>query len=231
VLRAGVDLAYPPFGGVDQGVEAGIDIDLAAALAERLGLTLELVSVPTTQVASALASGTVDIALGAIPLTDVVLADVSSAGTYLNNGPVFFSVVASESAAATITPEALSGMRVGVQDQSASFWKLEDEFGQGYATSYDTLRAAFDALGAGEVDVVVADAAVGTYIARDYPEIGFAGQYGSAQPIGIAVRKDAGELETQVRSTLDTLASEGVLATITRKWLGEFPSLEVIAEP
>ena len=33
-----------------------------------------------------------------------------------------------------------------------------------------------------------------------------------------------------MRAVLDTLAAEGVLDTITRKWLGEFPVLEVSAE-
>jgi polar amino acid transport system substrate-binding protein len=53
VLRAGVDLDYPPSAGVDKGTEAGIDVDVAAAIAERLGLRLRLVDVGETGVAAA----------------------------------------------------------------------------------------------------------------------------------------------------------------------------------
>ena len=38
----GVDLAYPPFGGTDDGKQAGIDVDVASALAEQLGLTADV---------------------------------------------------------------------------------------------------------------------------------------------------------------------------------------------
>jgi len=230
VLRVGVDLEYPPFGGKDQGTDAGIDVDLAAAIAERLGLKLELVSVKPGQVAAALNDGRVDIALGATAITDAALADISTAGSYLIDGPALFSVVESGTPAPELDSASLSTLRVGAQRESAAFWAVEYDHGEGFVTGFDTLRAALEALVAGEVDVVAGDAAVGAYIARDYDDIRIVGQVGSAAPLGIAVKKDAVELETEVRSVLDALAAEGVLDTITRKWLGEFPVLEVRSE-
>jgi ABC-type amino acid transport substrate-binding protein len=230
VLRVGVDLKYPPFGGTDQGVDAGIDVDIAAAIAERLGLMLQLVSVEPGQVASALSEGRVDISLGATPITEAILADVSTAGSYLVDGPALFSVVESGTPAPAHTLGTLGGLRVAAQKESAAFWAIEADYGEGYVTAFDTLRAALDALAAGEVDVVAGDAAVGAYIARDFDDIRIVGQIGSATPLGVAVKKDATELEAEVRAVLDTLAAEGVLDTITRKWLGEFPVLEVSAE-
>ncbi|MDP2299443.1 MAG: ABC transporter substrate-binding protein [Coriobacteriia bacterium] len=230
VLRVGVDLEYPPFGGADQGVDAGIDVDAAAAIAERLGLKLELVSLEAGQVASAVNDGRVDIALGATPITEAVLADISTAGSYLIDGPALFSIVESGTPAPTHALDTLGGLRVAAQKESAAFWAIEADYGEGYVTGFDTLRAAFDALVAGEVDVVAGDAAVGAYIARDFDDIRIVGQVGSATPLGVVVKKDATELEAEVRSVLDTLSAEGVLGTITRKWLGEFPTLEVAAE-
>ena len=230
VLRVGVDLDYPPFAGTDKGVEAGIDIDVAGAVAERLGLELEIVDVGPTGAASALTSGTVDIALAATPITDTVLANMSSAGSYLIDGPAIYSVVASGSVVPTMSAETLAGKRVAVQKESAAYWTLESDFGEGYATAFPTVREALDALVAGQADVVIGDAAVIAYIARDYDNVKFAGQFGSAQPLGIMVKKDATELETKVRAVLDALASDGVLATIRNKWLGELPELTVATQ-
>lgn len=230
VLRAGVDLDYPPFAGVDKGTEAGIDVDVAAAIAERLGLRLRLVDVGETGVAAALKSGAVDIALAATPITDAVLADVSTAGSYLVDGPAIFSVVPSGTVAPQLTPGTLAGKRVAVQKESAAYWKLESDFGEGYAQAYDTLRAAFDALAAGEADAVVGDAAVCAYIARDYADVRFVGQFGPAQPLGVTVKKDSPELETAVRDALDALAAEGVLGAIRSKWLGDLPELSISEE-
>jgi len=145
VLRVGVDLNYPPFAGTDQGVEAGIDVDVAAAVAERLGLKLELVDVGAAGVASALTSGTVDIALAGTPITDAVLGNVSSAGSYLIDGPAIFSVVASGSVVPTMSADTLAGKRIAVQKESAAYWTLESDFGEGYATPFPTIREALDA--------------------------------------------------------------------------------------
>ena len=230
VLRVGIDLSYPPFGGVDDGVQAGIDVDVAAAVAERLGLKLEIVDLKPNELAAAVNDGGVDIALGAMPITDAVLADVSTAGSYLVDGAAIFSLETSGSGETTLTASDITGKRIGVQKESAVYWTLESDYGQGFATSYATIREAFDALKAGEVDLVIGDAAVGAYVARDFEGIRFAGQFDPAQPLGVLVRKDATDLETQVRTVLDTLASEGVLDAIRSKWLGAMPELDVASE-
>ncbi|MHB8761893.1 MAG: substrate-binding periplasmic protein [Coriobacteriia bacterium] len=227
VLKTGVDLSYPPFAGTDDGKTAGIDVDVAAAIAERLGLRLELIDVPQAEMAEALSSGRIDIMLGATPITDAVLADVSSAGSYLIDAPAIFSLTTAGSAVATLTVDDLPGRRVGAQNGSPSFWELESEFGEGFPSSYETLRGAFEALTAGEVDVVVASAAVGAYLARDFDSVAFSGQFAPGVPLGVAVRKDATELETEIRSTLDALAADGTLDTIRGKWLGDLPQLDV----
>lgn len=232
VLKVGVDLSYPPFAGTDEGVNAGIDIDVAAAIAERLGLKLEVVDVKPSGMASALGDGTVDVMLGAVPITDAVLADVTTAGSYIIDGPAFFAAAPAEgSEVATLTIDQVASMRVGAQTGSAAFWALEAELGEGAVTGFDTLKGAFDALKAGDVDVIVSGAVIGAYIARDYPGIAFAGQFGDAQPLGIAVRKDAAELEAAVRGTLDAMAADGVLQTIRRKWVGDLPQLTVAQTP
>ncbi|MDO9557587.1 MAG: transporter substrate-binding domain-containing protein [Coriobacteriia bacterium] len=235
VLRAGVDLSYPPFAGEDGGVEAGLDVDIVAAIAERLGLKLELVDIGPGGAAAALEAGDVDIALGALPITDAVLADVAFAGSYLVDGPAFFSFETSASAdssatAPVVDAAALGGQRVGAQQGSVAFWSLEGEYGEGFVTGFTSLADALEALAAGEIDVVAGDAAIAAYLARDYPGVVYAGQYGSGLPLGVAIAKDATELETAVRETLDALAAEGVLDTIKAKWLGTFPQLGVASE-
>jgi len=226
VLRAGVDLSYPPFAGVDKGQKAGIDVDVAAALAERLGLKLELVDLKAADVPAALKAKKIDIALGAVPISDAVLADVTVAGSYLIDGPALFSMVASGTATPTVTPDGLGALKIGVQQGSDSFWRIESDYGEGFATPSTTLREAFTALAAGEIDVIVADAVVGAYLARDFPGVTFVGQYAPAEPLGVLVTKDATEFETAIRKELDALASEGVLDAIRTKWVGKLPVLE-----
>jgi len=172
VLRVGVDMAYPPFAATVDGATVGIDVDVAAAVAERLGLRLELVDVKRADMTAALDSGEIDVMLGAVPIADAVLANVTTAGSYIVDGPAFFARSSGETSAsvvATVTPEQLPAMRVGAQASSEAFWELENEYGEGFVQSFDTLKDAIVALEAGELDVVAGDAVVGAYIARDIP--------------------------------------------------------------
>jgi len=235
VLRAGVDLEYPPFGGRDLGREAGIDVDVASAIAAELGLELELVDVKPSELATALAGGGIDIAMS-VPFNEASMGAMSLAGSYYADGPAFFTAVESTGSAETtrsveetITLAGLAGKVVGAQEGSPAYWTLEYELGEGAATSFTTLREALDALEDGEVDVVAGDAFVAAYIARDTPSIVFAGQLSPATSYGVGVGLEATELEEAVRTTLDTLASRGVLDTIRTKWVGQLPRLETAA--
>ncbi len=236
VLKAGVDLEYPPFAGEDQGREAGLDIDVAAAIASRLGLELELVQVAPSEAATALASGLADIVLS-VPLAQDAVSSVSLAGTYIHDGAGFF-VKGSESSATVesteTTPPAvpqlglgdLRGKRVAVQKGSVAYWSLLYDLGDAALTVFPTLRDAVIALDGGDADVVVGDALVTAYIGRDFPLVKFAGPYGPAIPLAVAVRQDNPDLEVSVRETLDDMAADGVLDRIRATWLGELPELE-----
>lgn len=237
VLRVGVDLEYPPFAGTDKGREAGIDIDVASAIAEELGLTLRTISVPPSEVATALADGDVDMMMS-VPFDEDAMMGAALSGSYISDGPAFFaagyettaSVDASpteEPATEPLTLENVGARTIGAQEGSLAYWKLTYEFGEDSIVPYPTLRAAFEALESGEVDVVGADAVVGAYILRDFTGLGFAGQIEPAVQLGVAVDPEATELEQAIRETLDLLAANGVLETIRSKWVGALPVLEL----
>jgi polar amino acid transport system substrate-binding protein len=220
LLRVGVDEDYPPFAGEDGGRVVGIDVDVASAIAERLGLEIELVDTPAEDVAAKLEAGDIDVALAALPITQAVLADVSFAGSYMTNGPAFFSATET-----TETVSTLAGKRVGVQDGSMAYWMLAGLYGEDAVITYPLLKDAIVDADGGNLDLVAGDAAVAAYIVRDYPSLRFVEQIGYADPLGVAIAKDADELEDIVRATLDELASDGTLSTIRVKWLGDLPEL------
>lgn len=248
VLVAGVDFEVPPYAGKDDGRKAGMDIDVAAALAEQLGLSLETVQVAPSQAATALADGTADIVLS-MPLDEASVLGATIAGTYASSGPAFF--VASDDASGSpeatasadtsggtepaaavemLTLGSLGSLKVGAQQDSASFWLLEYELGEGTVEAFPTVRAAFDALAAGQVDVIASDALVGAYIARDFAGVRFAGQPTQATLLGVGAAVDNTELADMVQVALDKLAADGVLDAIRAKWVGELPQLVTLED-
>lgn len=228
-LRAAVDLSNPPLAGTDDGKQSGIDVDVASALAEKLGLKLELVDVKASGIATAIADHSADVALSA-PYSSELLSRASIAGTYLTDGPALFvSRATSASLDPSATVRALKMAKVGAQQGSAAYWALLIDLGPDGVTPYPSLRSALDALRKGDVQYVGGDALVGAYIARDLPEVRFAQQLGSANPLGVAVATDNSSLSDAVRAALDELAADGVLDAIRSKWVGTLPRLTVPA--
>lgn len=221
VLRVGVELAYPPYGGIDKDREAGIDIDVAAALASELNLDLELIQVSLEDAPGALKSGDVDIVMS-VPLSEETVADATFAGWYIESGPALFA-----STETSVTPADLGTKRVAVQQGSASYWSVAYLLGEDALIATETLREAFEKAEAGEADVVAGDALVGAYLSRDFEGLEFASQLEPATPIGIAVATDAAELESIIRENLDALATGGVLDAIRAKWVNDLPPLDV----
>lgn len=221
VLRAGVDLEYPPFAGTDKGKEAGIDIEVARALAARLGLKLELVSVVPTAAGTALEARDADVVFS-VPFSEEALASTSLAGSYVSDGPAFFSTLEE-----TITVDTVGTRSIAVQEGSEALWALEEALGPDVVQTFPTLRECIQALADGRVQIVAGDAIVGAYIARDFPNVKFAGQVRPARLVGVAVKKDNTQLADSVRSSLDELAADGVLSAIRRTWVGSLPELQL----
>jgi ABC-type amino acid transport substrate-binding protein len=226
-LNVGVDLSYPPFGGTDSGRQAGIDLDVASALAAKLGLSTKFVDVKPSEAATALADGKVDVVFS-VPYSQESLSRSTLAGSYLADGAAFF--IATESIAAVVpsmTLDALPVMKIGAQEGSAAFWKLQSEFGAESLVGYPTLRDALNSLREHKIEVAAGDALVGGYIIRDMPTIHFAGQLEPAVPLGAAVALDNVKLADAVRTGLDALSADGVLDAIRTKWVGELPDLQL----
>lgn len=220
VLRVAIDLGYPPFGGRVKGVETGLDVDVASAIAQDLGLKLEVVDAKSEQAIELLRKGKVDLVMGALTVEQAVAADLAFAGTYVADAPALFSA---HVASATI--DDIAGKTVAVQRGSGAYWVLVDEYGEEALTVVPTLLDAMKAAGSGKADLAAGDALTGAYITRQVPNVSFSGQLEPASPLGVGVSKDKPQLEQEVRRILDRLASKGVLDTLRRKWVGELPRL------
>jgi polar amino acid transport system substrate-binding protein len=69
-LRVGMEIAYPPMEFFDESrAEAGVDVELARAIGQALGVQVELVNLPFDELFSKLRSGDIDMAISSITIT------------------------------------------------------------------------------------------------------------------------------------------------------------------
>ena len=218
VLTVGVDASAssaPFFIGLQDGTVTGIDVDLAAALADEMGLSVRFVSVDDPE--SALGS-TCDVVMSAedeeYDGATVVGSYAESATAFFHNGDMGIAEV-----------DDLSSKTVGVQAGSVSDKALSNTGLVMEEVSFDNLNDAFEALSDGEVDYVLCDAYSGAYLSMYYEDVSFAGCLGEPAPTGIAVSSDNSELQTALASALETVQGNGLGDLLRQRWVGGMENL------
>lgn len=215
VLRVGVDASSAPYAAQSQGDIMGIDVDIAAALADEMGLKLELVDVGSN-VDSAFSQENVDIVMG----VETTSTAFWTSEPYMESAIVLFASDPSTSA-----PTSGSFM-IAAQSSSMSAWQVNDHFGEEHLMSEADLKSAFEDLQAGKVNYVAADSTIGAYVAHS---LGI-----EAYPVAllqdkteyrVACPSTASAVQTAVTNALTTLERGGVINVIENKWLGEMTSL------
>ena len=212
VLRVGVDANSSPYAGTSSSGIVGINVDIAAAIADELGLKLEVVDYGTDP-DSALVAGTVDIVLGIDKANTKVTFWVSDA--YIFNGVALFS---SNEAAPLPTD---SSYKIAAQASSMSAWEVNQQFGEESLISSSELKNAFNDLANGTVDYVAADAVIGTFSARQNDiDAHIIGMMQTSSGYGIGVADTNTDLKQLISDTLVKLQSNGIIDLIEIKWLG-----------
>jgi polar amino acid transport system substrate-binding protein len=218
VLRVGVDSSHAPFAGISDGELIGIDVDIAAALAEQLGLRLEIVDTVGQDVGALLVEGQVDVVMD-IQQDDPAAPVAAQVGPYLIDGPAVFTVGLSNTAN-SFDPASLNGMKVAAQEGSLSAWQTGELYGDEWVEVYPSLNEAFNALDTGAVSYAAADAIVGSFLAVKYENIDCIALLADPGGVYMGVGVSNLELLEKLQTSLRTIRDNGVLAVIINKWLG-----------
>lgn len=212
VLRVGVNTGNPPLAGQTSKI-VGIDVDVAAALADEMGLKLEVVDVATEPV-KALQDGTVDVVLGIG--SDVKDKAMKRSSAYLPTAVALFATSAEAG-----MPVKGDGKKIASQASSMSAYASSEAFGKTAVRSSTDLQSAFNELSAGSVDYVAADAIIGYYAANAAGmDVTAVGLVSKPTDYCAGVLATNTELSDQVQEKLKALVDGGVVAAIQKKWLG-----------
>lgn len=212
-LTVGVNASNAPFAFQQDGKIVGLDVDVAAALADQMGLKLQITDVgsdPNT----AIKNGTVDIVMG-IQKTDTSV-DAWLSDSYLNTATALFST--DENAG---LPSKSSSTTIAAQTSSISANEVVSQFGSDYLTSTQDLQTAFSNLEGGTVKYVACDAVAGSYIVNQ--------SHYSAKIVGlmekptgycVGVASSNTTLKTEIANAMANISDQGILSVIQQSWLG-----------
>ena len=224
VIRSAMDATYPPFESIDDNGElVGFDIDLMAAICERINCQVEYVNAAWDGMVAAMGAGVFedyDMMIGGISVTEERDQTIDYSLPYLTVNQAITVRVADE--AWTIddfTPE--SGLKLGAQIGTTNADLSLELVGEENTVTYDTFNDAILALIQGDIDGVTIDGVTADAFAEQYAGELVVNIRGlSNDPLAI-VFQEGDELIDAFNGGLEQLKADGTLDELIAKWFGE----------
>ncbi len=222
-LVMATNASFPPYEYKDGENFAGIDVEIAEKIAEKLGMELEIQDVEFGSIIGGVQTGKFDMGMAGMTVTEKRLKSVNFSDTYAKAKQVI--IVKEGSAIKTVDDLKGDGsMKIGVQqDTTGDIYASDTEENGGYGESnvirYKTGNDAVQALVAGKVDCVIID----NEPAKSYVEANkgltiLATEY-VEEEYAICVAKENTELLDQINKALEELTADGTIKQIVDKYI------------
>lgn len=223
-LVMGTNAQFPPYEFRDENNEvAGIDADIAAAIADKLGMELEITDMAFDSLIPALQSGTIDIILAGMTADperaeSVDFTDSYATGVQVIIVPEDSDIAPAEQEDGTMAVD-LTGKLIGVQAGTTGDQYCTDDYGQESVRQYDNGALAVSALANGQIDCVVIDnEPAKNYVAANTGLKILDTEY-ITENYAAAIAKDNTELYEQVNTAIQELKADGTIDEIIGKYI------------
>lgn len=223
-LVLGLDASFPPMGFTDESNNiVGVDIDLAKAVCEKLGIEFEAKPIDWASKEMELNTGKITCIWNGLTVTAERKDAFELSRSYMKNEQVV--VVLKDSPIKTKAD--LAGKIVAAQSDSSGLEALQKDeicisIKDGAPKEYADYVTAMGDLEIGRCDAIVMDSVVANYYitANNKPMV-ILEEKMSAEEYAIAFKKGDTALKDAVEGALSELAKEGKVAEISKNWFGK----------
>ncbi len=219
--KVATDPSFVPFEMMDQetGEMTGFDMDMIRELAKRAGFEIDINTMDFNGIIPAVQTGSVDIAIAGMTITDERAQVVDFSDPYYDSG---LQILVSADNDGVKTIDDLKGMTIGTKIGSTSFDYLTEKFGSdAEITPFPGSGDMYLALMGGNVDAVFYDAPNVGYFAKTRGEgrVKVVGPLYEGQQYGIAFAKGS-DLVKPVNKALAAIREDGTYDEIYNKYFG-----------
>ena len=214
-LTMATNATFPPYEmTTDSGDIEGIDVDTAKAIAEKLGLELQIDDMDFDAALLSVQQGKADIAMAGITVTDERKAVMAFSDSYATG---IQSIIVPEGSDIA-SPDDLAGKKIGTQRGTTGYIYCSDDFGDENVVAYDDGLTAVQALNNGQVDAVVIDNAPAQEFIAANPGLVILDTSYAEEDYAIGMAKGS-SLEDAVNAALEELKADGTLQSIVDKYI------------
>ena len=214
-LTMATNAAFPPYEmTTDAGAFEGIDIDTAQAIADKLGLELQIDDMDFDAALLSVQQGKADIAMAGVTVTDERKNVMDFSDSYATG---IQSIIVPEGSDIA-SPDDLAGKKIGTQRGTTGYIYCSDDFGDENVVAYDDGLTAVQALNNGQVDAVVIDNAPAKEFVAANPGLVILDTSYAEEDYAIGVAKGS-SLKDAVNAALEELKADGTLQSIVDKYI------------
>ena len=219
VLKMATNAYFQPYEFYQDGKIVGIDAEIAAAIAEKLGMKLEIVDMEFDSIITAVKEGSVDFGMAGMTITEDRLLEVDFSISYANGVQ---AIIVKEGSAITCVDDLYAegaSYKVGVQLGTTGDIYATGDFGSENVTTYANGNEAVLALLGGSVDCVIIDnepakALVAANAGLTILETAYANE-----DYAICVNKENADLLAQINQVIKELTADGTIDAIIAKYI------------
>ena len=215
-LTMSTNAAFPPYEmTTDSGDFEGIDVEVAGAIAEKLGLELQVDDMDFDAALLAAQNGKSDIVMAGVTVTDERQKVMDFSDTYAEG---IQSIIVPEDSDIASADD-LTGKAIGTQRGTTGYIYCTDDFGEDNVIAYDDGLTAVQALNNGQVDAVVIDNAPAKSFVEANPGLKILDTAYAQEDYAIGVAKGNTQLLDAINSALEELQADGTLQAIVDKYI------------
>lgn len=221
-LRVGMSGSQPPLNFASKdGETIGLEVDLARSLAGLMGVQIEIVEKPFSELLGALAAGQVDVVLSGMTATPERSMRAAFVGPYYLSGKSILTRSARLAQVDDVAGLDRADLKLAALKGSTSEQFVRTALPKAELVTTADYDDAVKLLLADKVSALVADREVVALTAFLHPKEGLASLRATLTIEPIAIAAPAGDelLARYLDTALNALESSGVLSTIRSRWL------------
>ena len=217
VLHMATEGTFPPYEYYDNGQLVGIDIEVAGAIAEKLGMTLETTDIAFDSIIPGVQAGKYDIGMAGVTVSEDRLQQVNFSDSYATG----VQVVIVKEGGKVQSLDDMADAIIGTQSGTTGFIYASGDFGDDHVKSFTKTTDAVEALKNGQVDCVLLDNAPAEALVEANPDAGLSileTAY-TVEDYAIAINKENTDLQAKINAALAELVADGTLQSIIDKYI------------
>ena len=223
-LTMATEATFPPYEYYDGDAIVGIDVEVAQAIAAKLGMELEVTDIAFDSIIPGVQTGKYDMGMAGMTVTDERKEQVNFSDSYATGVQVV--IVKDDSPITSVDDLFADGANtvVGTQAGTTGFIyatsDIEDA-GLGTVKSFGKTTDAVEALKNGQVDCVVLDNEPAKALVAANEGLHILDTEYAVEDYAIAIAKENTDLLEKVNKALSELTADGTLQSIVDKYIGK----------